>query len=169
MFLELLTNFLIHIFEKNISVISKKLYPQETFEDDIEVRPRPESPVVLITFSKIPRIEIFLEIKNNSPFLDIIFDGGIFSLDIHSDTGYHYILRQESYNTKYYIKKRNKNKIPIYRYILLNQSQINCLNSIKESKELWAKIESTIYIRSDLYQFIEKKITIENISCKLQY
>jgi len=163
---ELLSSILFNIFKKVIPIISRKIYPQDQFIKDIEIRAREQYPAIIVNLYGIPTIDIYLLIKNNSPYIDIFLDEGVFSLWIRDDRGLEKLLKQVCINEKLNIKKKETKQI--YRTIELKQSQIDYLKNTKESKELTVNIDLIIYIRSLLYDFIKTEVSLKNVSCKIQ-
>ncbi|MBA7508711.1 hypothetical protein ES705_00643 [subsurface metagenome] len=163
---ELLLSFFFKIFKKVIPIISRKIYPQKEFIKDIEIRAREQYPAIVVRLYGIPTIDVYLLIKNNSPYINVFLEGGIFSLWIKDDRGLGKLLNQVCINEKLNIKKKETKQI--YRAIELKQSQIDYLKNTKASKELTVNIDLIVYIRSLLYNFIKTEVSLKNISCKIQ-
>lgn len=160
---DIVTEVVFKLFGKFWAWLITKIYPKEEFQKDIEVDVRSTNPCVFNVNSEIPTVFLYLKIINKSRF-KITFDA-LFDIWIKSSRGYEPFVHQGTFHPQKIEKKETKE---IYWKKELNEHQTKALKTIKESSnDILMTVYVNYHIHSTIYE-INKKISLENKSCKIE-
>lgn len=145
--------------------LQRKIYSKQEFERDIEIDVRSTNPISFSLNSEIPSANIYLKVDNKSQYLEVIVGVSLSSLWLKHDKGSQLIIKEIRNFPEVQIKPKGTQDL--FYEAELNESQINYLNNIKESKELLATLYLKVNIVSSLYKIRKELVCLENKPCKI--